>query len=271
MLAFEFMRRALLVGLLLSVLLPGVGLVMVMRRLSLMGDTLSHTSLAGVALGLLIGFNPVVGAVFACVVSGLMIELIRRKMPQHGDLALAITLSAGVGLAGILSGMGGGAVGFHSFLFGSIVAISDGELFFVTAVGGLALIVFLLLYRELLAISFDERAARLSGVPVGAVQLIFTLLTALSIAIAARTVGALVVSSLMVLPAACAMQMGKGFKHTLIFAVCFGMLFTLAGLTLSFYADLRPGGATALTGVFVLIVILIVKSGKGRRHTCSAR
>ena len=264
MLAFDFMRRALLVGMLLAVLLPGVGMVVVLRRLSLMGDALSHASLAGVALGLLMGFHPVLGAVFACVTAAFLIEVIRKKMPQHGELALAVVLSAGVGLAGVLSGLGNSPANFNSFLFGSIVAIGDRELIFILAVGLLTLTAFLLLYRELLAISFDERAARLSGVPVGIVQPLFTLLTALAIALAARTVGALVVSSLMVLPVACAMQLGKGFRSTLLAAAGLGLLFTLAGLTLSFYGRLRPGGAIVLVGVAGLGVLFAGRAVGGR-------
>jgi len=262
MLVFDFMRRALLVGVLLAVLLPGVGTVMVLRRFSMMGDTLAHTSLAGVALGLLIGFNPVAGAVFACIISALMIELIRKKMPMYGDLALAVVLSAGVGLAGILSGLGSSPANFNSFLFGSIVAISDSEFVFIITAGTLAMGVFLLFYHEILSVSFDERTARLSGIPVGAVQLIFTLLTALAISIAARTVGALVVSSLMILPVACAMQLSKGFKATLIAGGCFGLLFTLAGLTISFYGGLRPGATVIMVGVITLIALLTAKSAR---------
>lgn len=121
-------------------------------------------------------------------------------------------LSAGVGLAGVLSGFTKNAANFNSFLFGSIVAISDAELYSVAAVSLLVLLASVLLYKELFSIALDERAARLSGVPVNVVSTIFTMLTAVTVAIAARTVGALIVSSMMVLPVACAMQLARSYR-----------------------------------------------------------
>jgi len=258
MLAFDFMCRAFLVGMLLAVIVPCIGVVVVLRRLSMIGDALSHTSLAGVALGLLLGFNPVLGAACACVAAAFCIEFIRRKIPRHGELAIAVVMSAGVGLAGILSGKA--AFSINSFLFGSIVAISDFELLFVLMVGCLVLTAFLLLYRELFAICFDERAARLSGVPVGVVQAVFTALTAVTVSVAARTVGALIVTSLMVLPVACAMQLKRSFRGTVIAGAGFGMFFTAVGLTLSFYCDMRPGASIVMVGVTVLLALIAVTS-----------
>ena len=159
---------------------------------------------------------------------------------------------------------------FNSFLFGSIVAISDAELYSVAAVSLLVLLASVLLYKELFSIALDERAARLSGVPVNVVSTIFTMLTAVTVAIAARTVGALIVSSMMVLPVACAMQLARSYRGTVWASIGFAELFTISGLVIAYYGGLKPGGTIVLMGVVCLIGILIVKSAVERRQAKKA-
>lgn len=259
-LEYAFMRRAFLVGLLLAIIVPCIGVIVVLKRLSMMGDALSHTALAGVSAGLVMGINPIVGAIVVSILSALSIEAIRRRIPKYAEMATAIVMSAGVGLAGVLSGFVPNSANFSSFLFGSIVTISDFELQLVIVVSVLVLLTFVLLFRELFYITLDERSARLAGVHVSIINFIFTILTAVTVSVAARTVGALVVSSLMVVPVACAMQLAKSYKQTVLYSVLFGILFTLSGLLISYYQRLKPGGTIVLIGVAVLICILILKS-----------
>ncbi|MBP7401510.1 MAG: metal ABC transporter permease [Clostridia bacterium] len=254
-LEFAFMRRAFLVGLLLAVIVPCIGVVTVFRRMSMVGDALSHSSLAGVAVGLLAGFNPVIGAIGASLAGATAIEVIRKRIPRYAEMAIAIVMSAGIGLAGVLSGFVQNAAGFSSFLFGSIVAISDLELGVVVTVAVVVLVSFLLLYKELFYLAYDEQAARIAGVPVRLVGPLFTLLTAVTVSVAARTVGALVVSSLMVVPTACAMTVARSYRQTVVFSAGFGVLFVLIGLTFSYYARLRPGGTIVLVGIACLLVL----------------
>ena len=227
MFEYAFMQRAFIVGVLLALIIPLIGVTVVLRRLSMLGDALSHTSLAGVAAGLLLNVNPVFGASVFCVGAAFGIEGIRRRFPRYAELSISVMLSAGVGLAGVLSGFTKNAANFNSFLFGSIVAISDAELYSVAAVSLLVLLASVLLYKELFSIALDERAARLSGVPVNVVSTIFTMLTAVTVAIAARTVGALIVSSMMVLPVACAMQLARSYRGTVWASIGFAELFTI--------------------------------------------
>jgi zinc transport system permease protein len=257
-LAYDFMRRAFLVGIMLAVIIPCIGVIVVLKRLSMIGDALSHASLAGVAAGLIMGLNPILGAVAACVAAALGVEVIRRTMPR-AEMAIAIIMSAGVGLAGVLSGFSKNAANFNSFLFGSIVAISDFEMRLVVGVSLGVMMAFLLLYKELFYIALDERAARIAGVPVGKINVIFTILTAVTVSVAARTVGALIVSSMMVTPVACAMQFGKSYKQTVIYSVCFALVFTVAGLLIACYTRFKPGGTIVLLGVICLTLILIAK------------
>jgi len=270
---YAFMRRAFLVGILLALIIPCIGIVIVLKRLSMIGDALSHTSLAGVAAGLLLNVNPVLGATAACVAAAFGIEAIRKKMPRYAEMSIAIILSAGVGLAGVLSGFVGNAASFNSFLFGSIVAISDAELYTVAGVSGVILLSFVLLYKELFYLALDERAARLAGVPVGVVNSVFTILTAVTVSIAARTVGALIVSSMMVVPVACGMQFGKSYRTTLLWSMGFAEVFTVSGLFLAYYGSLKPGGTIVLVGVVCLLGIFAVRAilARIRRSSPAAR
>ncbi len=257
---YAFMRKAFAVGILLAIIVPCIGVIVVLKRLSMMGDALSHTSLAGVAAGLVMGINPVLGAVLACIVAALGIEFIRKKLPRYAEMSIAIIMSAGIGAAGVLSGFVQNAASFNSFLFGSIVAISRFELVLVASVSGLVLLFFLLLYKELFHIALDERSARLAGVPVAAVNFIFTVLTAVTVSVAARTVGALIVSSLMVVPVACALQVANSYRQTVVYGIGFAVFFTVTGLFLAYYAGLKPGGTIVLVGVAALLLLLLLKS-----------
>ena len=256
---YAFMQKAFITGILLALIIPCIGVVIVLKRLSMIGDALSHTSLAGVAGGLLLNINPVLGATVACIGAAFAIEAIRKKLPRYAEMSIAIIMSAGVGLAGVLSGFVKSATSFNSFLFGSIVAISDAEMWTVGGVSVVILISFILFYRELFYISLDERSARLAGVPVGFVNSLFTILTAITVSIAARTVGALIVSSIMVVPVACAMQVAKSYRQTVIYSIIFAESFTILGLFIAFYVGLKPGGTIVLIGVIVLVILMIAK------------
>ena len=141
---YAFMRRAFIVGIILAIIIPCIGVTVVLKRLSMMGDALSHSSLAGVTIGLLLGINPVLGAMISCIVAAFGIEIIRKKIPQHAEIAIAIIMSTGIGIAGVLSGFVKNTANFNSFLFGSIVAISDFELYLVIGIGLVVLLAFIL-------------------------------------------------------------------------------------------------------------------------------
>ena len=140
-LQYGFMQRAFVVGLLLAVITPCIGITIVLKRLSMVGDALSHSSLAGVALGLLLGINPVLGAGALCIVAAFGIEAIRKKIPRYSEMAIAIIMSAGIGLAGVLSGFMEDSANFNSFLFGSIVSISRREMLAVCIISVAVLLV----------------------------------------------------------------------------------------------------------------------------------
>ena len=257
MLQYGFMQRAFITGILLAVITPLIGITIVLKRMSMIGDALSHASLAGVALGLLLGINPILGAMGICLFAALGVEAIRRKIPRYSEMAISI-ITTGIGLAGVLSGFVKNGTNFNSFLFGSIISISKDELLIVCVISALVLLCVLLLYKELFYIGFDENAARISGVPVKTINFIFTLLTALTVSIASRTVGTLIVSSMLVIPIACGMQVGRSYKAVMIIGVITALITTVIGLTLSYYIGLKPGGTIVLLEVGCFLILTLV-------------
>lgn len=252
MFAYAFMQRAFLAGLVLGVAVPLVGVFIVLRRLSMIGDALSHASLAGVAAGLIAGINPVLGATAAAVAAAGCVEVIRRRFQEHAELAIAIVMATGVGLAGVLSGFVPNSSTFSSFLFGSIVTVSDAELASVVGVGAAVAVCCALLRRQLLLVTLDERAAKLYGVRTGAVNALFILFTALVVSVASRTVGALIVSAMMVVPVAAALAVARSWKELVAVACAVGVASSAAGIALSFYLGLKPGGTIVLVAVALL-------------------
>ncbi len=261
---YAFMQKAFAVGIMLAIIIPCIGIVVVLKRLSMIGDALSHTSLAGIAAGLIMGINPILGSIVLCIIAAFGIEFIRKKIPKYSEMSIAIIMSAGIGLAGVLSGFVKNTANFNSFLFGSIVAISDFEMYLVAGISISVLLAFIFLYKELFYLSMDERSARLAGIPVNTVNFIFTILTAVTVSIASRTVGALIVSSLMVVPVACGMQFGKSYKQTVIYSIISAVIFTVVGLFVSYYMELKPGATIVLVGVISLLFIILIKKIMGK-------
>lgn len=258
-LSYEFMRTALIIGIVLAVVIPCIGQIIVIRHLSLLGDSLAHVSLGGVAAGLVLGANPVLGAVLASIIGAFSIEAIRKRLPRYSEVSIAVMTAFGVGLAGVLSSYVPNNANLTAFLFGSVVAISDMEFKLVIGLSVVVLAFFALMWRELQAIAFDERLAKLSGVSVDLVNIIFTFMTAIVVAAASRTVGALIVSAILVLPIITAMQISRGYTRNLLIAIVIAVISMLTALLASFYVGVKPGGATALILVFVLVVVFAFK------------
>lgn len=262
LLSYDFLQRAFLVSGLLALVMPLIGIVIVNKNISVIGDALSHTSLAGVIFGVIIGINPVITSIIICILASILIEFLRRKFPGHSSLSTTIVMSASIGLASVLTDFVQGASNLESFLFGSIVAIGRDELLLVS---GLCLLVFIFsvyYYRELQYISFDEEGARVSGINVEFVNFIFTVLTAIVIAIGSRSIGVMIISSMLVIPVACAIQLRKSYFKTIVISSILGFIFMILGLIISFYLNLKPGGATVIIATLTLIIIIIFKQIK---------
>lgn len=259
---FDFFQRALIGGLLIGFMAPLVGMFVVLRRLSMIGDTLAHVSIAGVAFGFLIGAYPLfVGLLFA-LLAALAIEKLRTTFRTYAELSIAILLSGGIALASVLFTLGRGFnMKVSEYLFGSILTLSAGDLWLVAAVTAVIVLFVLFLYKELFLLSFDEDAASVSGLPTRGLNIALTVMTALVVSVAIKIVGALLVSALLTIPVACSLAIGRGFRPTLWLAVLYAEAAVILGLTVSGIWNLAPGGTIVLLLIVLLLATLSMKRG----------
>ncbi|ACA43571.1 metal ABC transporter permease [Clostridium botulinum] len=262
MLSYTFMRTALIISVFISILCPSIGIYLVLRRYSMIGDTLAHSSLAGIAIGLSLGQNPILSAFIFTSIAGVFIEFLRDYYKRYAELILSIVLSLSVGIAITLVSSGKASGNINSFLFGSILTVSKGELLTVFILSIISCLTLLLLHSELLYIAFDEEGAKIANVRVKLINYIFSILVAATISVSIRIVGVLVLSSLIALPVATALQFKKGFKNTLFLSILISIFDVISALFLSYYLDCAPGGITALISVFILLIVMVFKRNK---------
>ncbi|MEN6419696.1 MAG: metal ABC transporter permease [Clostridiaceae bacterium] len=259
MFQYAFMQNAFFVSICISILCPCIGIFLVLRRYSMIGDTLSHASLAGITIGLLTNQNPILGAFLFTSICGALIEFLRRYFKKYTDLILTIVLALSVGTAITVISSGKLHANADSFLFGSILTVTEFDIYMVLILSVISVAALILLYHQMLYIAYDEEAAQVAGVKVRLINYIFAVLVASAISVSIRIVGVLVLSSMIALPVATALQLGKGFKATLNFSIVFSVIDIMAGLFLSYYLNVAPGGFTALVSVGVLILVMVGK------------
>lgn len=259
MLNYSFMQNALFVSAFISILCPCIGIFLVLRRYSMIGDTLSHASLAGISIGLLCNQSPVLGAFVFTSICGALIEFLRTYFKKYTDLILTIVLSLSVGIAITIISSGSLHANADSFLFGSVLTVTKFDMITVLVLSIISVFTLIFLYNQMLYIAYDEEAAKIAGVKVKLINYVFSILVASAISVSIRIVGVLVLSSMIALPVATALQLGKGFKLTLVFSIMFSVVDILSGLFISYYLNVAPGGFTALISVAVLVVVIIVR------------
>ncbi|MEK3714196.1 metal ABC transporter permease [Paenibacillus sp. FSL P2-0089] len=261
MLGYEFMQRAFWAGGLIGLIGPLLGVYLMLRRQVLMADTLSHVSLAGVALGSVLGWNPALSGFAVAIAGGLIIEQLRRSYRTYSELPVAIIMTSGLALAVVLMSLKQNLTkSFSSYLFGSIVAVSDTQLKLIAVVAAAGLLYFIILRRPLYSLTFDEETAAISGVRTGWLSFSFAVLTGMTVAAAMPVVGVLLVSALIVLPASIALRIASGFTAAIMISVSVGLTGVFSGLTASYYINTPPGGTIALILlVFLLIAIAVQK------------
>ena len=261
MLDLEFMRLAFAAGAIVGVLAPTVGFFLVQREMSLIGDGIGHVAFAGVAAGYLLGVSPVWTALAAAIVGAAAIEWLRARRRAAGDQALAIVFYTGIaGGVVLISAAGALNANLFSYLFGSILTVTRGDLALIATVGLGTLAAVAVLLRGLIAVSLDEEAARVAGLPVAALNALISMLAALTIGVSMRIVGILLIAALMVLPVAAAERVGWSLRSTMALAAAFGLASALIGLTVSYYGDLPPGGTIVLTGTAFFLAASAVEA-----------
>lgn len=274
MFEMEFMQRAWLAGMIMAVICPLIGSFLVLRRQSLIGDGLGHIAFAGVAAGALLGHSPVISAAIATVIGTLAIERVRVKLQDAADMILAIFFYCGMGLAVIFASINkDGGFNLGSILFGSLMTVSKNDLYIVAFLGICTIIFVAVYYRPLQYLTFDEVSAKVAGLPVDKLNMLLAVMTALTVALSMRIVGLLLVSAMMVIPVACALQTARSFSGTIMQSIGYGLVSVSCGLIISYYGNLAPGGTIVLTGA-VLFALSIVfgkkKTGKEKAvsHRC---
>ena len=253
------MQNAIFVSIFISILCPCIGVFLVLRRYAMIGDTLSHASLAGITIGLLCNQNPILGAFIFTSLCGALIEFLRTYFKKYTDLILTIVLSLSVGTAITIISSGKLHANADSFMFGSILTVTKFDMTMVLILSIISVLALILLYHQMIYIVYDEEAAKIAGIKVRLINYVFSILVASAISISIRIVGVLVLSSMIALPVATALQLEKGFKITLLFSIVFSVLDIMLGLFASYYLNVAPGGFTALLSVAVLLFVLIVK------------
>jgi zinc transport system permease protein len=264
-LEYAFMRRAMVAAVLVGLTAPAIGVYLVQRRLSLMGDGIGHIALTGVGVGVLLGRSPVLFAVITSAVAGIGIELIRSRGRTSGDVALAMLFYGGIAGGVFLIGLSSGSVNLDSYLFGSLLSVSTGDLWVIAVLSVLVLAVTLGLRRELFAVCHDEEYARVTGLPVRLLNILIAVIAAVTVTVAMRVVGLLLVSALMVVPVATAQQVSRSFRATVSGGMVVGVVVALSGVVVSYQADVAPGASIVVLAIAVFVMATLL-TGVGRRR-----
>jgi zinc transport system permease protein len=258
LLDYDFMRRALVAALLVGLAAPAVGIYLVQRRLTLIGDGLGHVAVAGVALGLVLQGTPLLVAALVTVGAAVAMELIRIKGRTSGEIALALLFYGGIaGGVVLVSRAPAGQRNLDAYLFGAITTTSTADLVTFAILAAVVLGLALGLGRELFAISNDEEQAQAAGLPVVALNLLLVVLTALTVVVSMRIVGVLLISALMVVPVATAQLVAPSFRITLVIAILIGVVVSVTGVVTSYYADTPSGGTIVVLAIALFLVVAL--------------
>ncbi|MEV7525466.1 metal ABC transporter permease [Streptomyces sp. NPDC091371] len=270
---YAFMQRALLAAVLVGLTAPAIGTYLVQRRQAVMGDGIGHVAMTGVALGFLLNTSPVWMATLVAVIGAVGMELIRSRGKTSGDIALAMLFYGGLagGVMIINLAPGGSTANLTSYLFGSITTVSAEDITAVVVLAVFVLAVTLGLRRQLFAVCQDEEFARVTGLPVRALNLLMAVTAAVTVTVAMRIVGLLLVSAMMVIPVAAAQRITRGFTATLTAAMAIGVLVSLTGTVTTYYIDAPSGGTIVLLAIAVFMIMTAVSAPLAKRRAKAAR
>ncbi|MFD7541738.1 metal ABC transporter permease [Streptomyces sp. NPDC059819] len=263
-----FMQRALIAAVLVGITAPAVGIYLVQRRQALMGDGIGHVAMTGVGLGFLLSTSPVWMATLVSVLGAVTMELIRWYGKTRGDIALAMLFYGGMagGVLFINLAPGGSTANLNSYLFGSLSTVSQSDVWAIGFLAAFVLLVTVGLRRQLFAVSQDEEFARVTGLPVRALNLLTAVTAAVTVTVAMRVVGLLLVSALMVVPVAAAQQLSRSFALTFAIAVAIGVTVTLSGTVVTYYEDVPPGAVIVLFTIAIFIVLTALATPLAKRR-----
>ena len=258
MFSYEFMQRAFIAGIIIAVLASISGTFIVLKRYSMMSETLAHSALVGVAVGLVAGYNPMWMAVIVALMSAWLIEYLRSNFTLYADAILAILLSGTLAMAIIIVSLGGAFNNsLFSYLFGSILSVTKDDIVTISIFGFISLTFLLVYSKELYFVAYDEEVAKTSGLKVGFLNYLLISITAIIIALSIRVVGSLLIGALMVIPTASALQYRVGFLKTILISLLIAIIGVICGMIFSFFFSL-PSGATIVLSVLVIFIFSLV-------------
>ena len=267
LLDYDFMQRALIAALLTGLAAPAIGTYLVQRRLALMGDGIGHVALTGVAVGLLTGWAPVWTAVVVAIAGAVTIELVRAHGRASADVALAMLFYGGIAGGVLLTGLAGStAATLNTYLFGSITTVSTADLWVVAVLAAVVVVLAVGLGPQLFAVCQDEEFARASGLAVRVYGLLIAVMAAVTVTVAMRTVGLLLVSALMVVPVATAQQFTRGFRASFVLALMLGVVPSVSGVVFSYHVDVAPGASIVVIALAGFVLSWPVGTAVRRRR-----
>ena len=260
-LSYAFMQKALIAGVAVGIICSFMGTFLVLRRYSLFGDGIAHVAFGGISVGLFLGVFPLWTAFIVSILGGLGLQKLRQSTKISGDAAVAVVLSSGFAVGVILvSASGGFSVDLFSFLFGSILLISDEDLIMILAISSGVVGTLILLQKQFLHLTFNEEQAKLGGLQTTLLNYAFVILAAITVVTSFRLVGMLLISALVVIPNITAMMYGKGFKKTVGISLGISVFSVISGILVSYFFNVAASGTIVIIAVGILVGTLVLKS-----------
>ena len=260
-LSYGFVQKALIAGIAVALICSFMGTFLVLRRYSLFGDGIAHVAFGGVSVGLFLGVFPLWTAFIVSIFGGLGLQKLRQSTKISGDAAVAVVLVSGLAIGVILvSSSGGFSVDLFSFLFGSILLISNEDTAMILGISAGIIATLVIMQKQFLHLTFNEEQAKIAGLPVTVLNYAFVILASVTVVTSMRLVGILLISALIVIPNIAAMMFGKGFKKTVIISMSISVISVVSGILLSYYYNVAPSGTIVMIAVAILIGVLVARS-----------
>ena len=260
-LSYGFVQKALIAGIAVALICSFMGTFLVLRRYSLFGDGIAHVAFGGVSVGLFLGVFPLWTAFIVSIFGGLGLQKLRQSTKISGDAAVAVVLVSGLAIGVILvSSSGGFSVDLFSFLFGSILLISNEDTVMILGISAGIIATLVVMQKQFLHLTFNEEQAKIAGLPVTVLNYAFVILASVTVVTSMRLVGILLISALIVIPNISAMMFGKGFKKTVIISMSISVISVVSGILLSYYYNVAPSGTIVMIAVAILIGVLVARS-----------
>ncbi|MCE5296789.1 MAG: metal ABC transporter permease [Euryarchaeota archaeon] len=271
MFGYSFVQNGLIGGVAAAITCAALGVFIVLKRSSLIGEGIAHMSFGGIAIGLFAGLYPLYTALIFSLLGTMAISYLHDHKLVYSETAIGILISFGLATGAVVAKMAGGFnVDLFSYLFGDILTISRQDVYLVGALAIVVMAVVIFFYKEFMQLTFDEQGSKLAGVPVGALNLLFNVMVALAVVVSIKIVGSLLVSSLIILPAATALQISRSFKSTVLYSLVISVISVVTGLFASFFYDTATGGAIVLTSIALFVLALISKKITSREESVPA-